>query len=176
MVQRRPLRRRRGAAADHRGDRDWSTQVSRLDWSQVEPAIFGTLFERGLDPSKRTQLGAHYTDRDSIMRLIEPVLLTPLRRDFEATKEQVEALLAEGKKSPAAPRPTRTRWRSSTPSSNVCAPCASSIPPAARATSSTWPCSPQGPRARGDPLGIADAEDADAVPADRTRRQCSASS
>jgi type II restriction/modification system DNA methylase subunit YeeA len=72
--------------------------VSRLDWSQVEPAIFGTLFERGLDPSKRSQLGAHYTDRGSIMRLIEPVLLQPLRRDFEATKEQVLVLAAEGKK------------------------------------------------------------------------------
>lgn len=42
--------------------------VSRLDWSQVEPAIFGTLFERGLDPSKRSQLGAHYTDREAILR------------------------------------------------------------------------------------------------------------
>lgn len=73
-------------------------QVSRLDWSQVEPAIFGTLFERGLDPSKRSQLGAHYTDRGSIMRLIEPVLMAPLRGDFEKTKEQVEALLAQGKK------------------------------------------------------------------------------
>ncbi len=72
-------------------------KVSRLDWSQVEPAIFGTLFERGLDPSKRTQLGAHYTDRASIMRLIEPVLLTPLRRDLEATQARVEALVAEGK-------------------------------------------------------------------------------
>ena len=73
-------------------------RVSRLDWSQVEPAIFGTLFERGLDPDKRTQLGAHYTDRASIMRLIEPVLLNPLRRDLQATKEQVEQLLASGKK------------------------------------------------------------------------------
>ena len=73
-------------------------QVSRLDWSQVEPAIFGTLFERGLDPSKRSQLGAHYTDRGSIMRLIEPVLMTPLRRDLDQTQQQVEALLAQGKK------------------------------------------------------------------------------
>jgi type II restriction/modification system DNA methylase subunit YeeA len=71
--------------------------VSRLDWSQVEPAIFGTLFERGLDPSKRSQLGAHYTDRDSILRLIEPVLIEPLRRDLEETKKQIEALLAEGR-------------------------------------------------------------------------------
>jgi type II restriction/modification system DNA methylase subunit YeeA len=73
-------------------------RVSRLDWSQVEPAIFGTLFERGLDPSKRTQLGAHYTDRQSIMRLIEPVLLDPLRRDLEETKERITSLLAVGKK------------------------------------------------------------------------------
>jgi type II restriction/modification system DNA methylase subunit YeeA len=73
-------------------------QVSRLDWSQVEPAVFGTLFERGLDPGKRAQLGAHYTDRESIMRVIEPVLMAPLRRDFEATKQQVEALLAEGRR------------------------------------------------------------------------------
>ena len=72
--------------------------VSRLDWSQVEPAIFGTLFERGLDPSKRSQLGAHYTDRGSIMRLVEPVLMTPLRRDFEATKEKVLALVGTGAK------------------------------------------------------------------------------
>ena len=40
--------------------------VGRLDWSQINPAIFGTLFERGLDPSKRSQLGAHYTDTASI--------------------------------------------------------------------------------------------------------------
>jgi type II restriction/modification system DNA methylase subunit YeeA len=73
-------------------------KVSRLDWSQVEPAIFGTLFERGLDPSKRSQLGAHYTDRNSIMRLIEPVLVTPLRRDFEATKERGLSLVATGAK------------------------------------------------------------------------------
>jgi hypothetical protein len=73
-------------------------QVSRLDWSDVEPAIFGTLFERGLDPGKRSQLGAHYTDRAAILRLIEPVLIEPLRRDFEATKEQVLALLAEGRR------------------------------------------------------------------------------
>ncbi len=73
-------------------------RVSSLDWSEVEPAIFGTLFERGLDPSKRLQLGAHYTDRKSILRLIDPVLMAPLRRDFDATKERVTALLAEGKR------------------------------------------------------------------------------
>lgn len=72
--------------------------VSRLDWSQVEPAIFGTLFERGLDPSKRSQLGAHYTDRNDILRLVEPVLMAPLRSEFEDMKERVEQLLADGPK------------------------------------------------------------------------------
>ena len=71
--------------------------VSALDWSQVEPAILGTLFERGLDPDKRGQLGAHYTDRGSIMRVVEPVVLAPLRREFEAMKVGVEELLASGK-------------------------------------------------------------------------------
>lgn len=88
-------------------DIDLVDKVSRLDWSQVEPAIFGTLFERGLDPSKRSQLGAHYTDRASIMRLIEPVLLEPLRRDLEETKERVSALLAEGKKVTARTPPDK---------------------------------------------------------------------
>jgi len=81
--------------------------VSRLDWSQVEPAIFGTLFERGLDPSKRSQLGAHYTDRASIMRLIEPVLLAPLQRDLEETKAKVVGLLADGKKITARTPPDK---------------------------------------------------------------------
>ena len=70
--------------------------VSRLNWSLIEPAIFGTLFERGLDPSKRTQLGAHYTDRVSIERLVEPVVMMPLRREFDAAVAQAEALLAKG--------------------------------------------------------------------------------
>ena len=71
-------------------------EVSRLNWSLIEPAIFGTLFERGLDPNKRTQLGAHYTDRLSIERLVEPVVMTPLRREFEAAVATAERLLAKG--------------------------------------------------------------------------------
>ena len=47
-------------------------EVSRLNWALIEPAIFGTLFERGLDPDQRAQLGAHYTDRDAIWKLVEP--------------------------------------------------------------------------------------------------------
>ena len=69
-------------------------EAARLDWSQVEPAILGTLFERGLDPAKRGQLGAHYTDREKIMLVVEPVVMAPLRREFEAMRERVGALTA----------------------------------------------------------------------------------
>lgn len=70
--------------------------ASKLDWSSVEPAILGTLFERCLDPDKRNQIGAHYTDRASILRVIEPVILAPLRRECDTMKAEVEAALAEG--------------------------------------------------------------------------------
>ena len=55
--------------------------ASDLDWSEIDPSILDTLFERGLDPGKRAQFGAHYTDRDKIMQLVEPVvvLLASLR-------------------------------------------------------------------------------------------------
>ncbi len=48
------------------------------DWGSVEPAIFGTLFERSLDPNTRAQIGAHYTSRDDIMLVVEPVVMAPL--------------------------------------------------------------------------------------------------
>lgn len=60
--------------------------VARLDWTGVEPSIFGTLFERGLDPSKRSQLGAHYTDPQSIMRIVKPVVIEPLNAEWENVK------------------------------------------------------------------------------------------
>jgi hypothetical protein len=67
-------------------------EVARLDWSSVEPAIFGTLFERSLDKQKRAQLGAHYTSRDDILLIVEPVLMQPLRREWAAVQEGTHAL------------------------------------------------------------------------------------
>ena len=69
-------------------------QAAKLDWGAVDPSILGTLFERGLDPDKRTQLGAHYTSREDIETLIEPVVLTPLRREWEVARDGVERMLA----------------------------------------------------------------------------------
>lgn len=79
---------------------------ARLDWSAVEPSIFGTLFERGLDPAKRSQLGAHFTGKEDIDVLVEAVVMQPLRREWDETRQIVEALLTTGKKKPgAAPAP-----------------------------------------------------------------------
>ena len=65
------------------------------DWSAIEPSIFGTLFERTLDPDKRSQLGAHYTSREDILTLLEPVVFAPLKREWAAAKEDCDKLWAE---------------------------------------------------------------------------------
>ncbi len=84
-------------------------QAAALDWSEIDPSILGTLFERGLDPDKRSQLGAHYTDRDKIMRIVEPVVVRPLLAEWEGAKAEVSAALerAAAARAPA----TRTRRR-----------------------------------------------------------------
>lgn len=65
--------------------------ASERDWRAIEPAIFGTLFERGLNPSKRSQLGAHYTDVETIKLLIDPVITRPLTAEWEAAKLDIAA-------------------------------------------------------------------------------------
>ena len=62
-------------------------------WGDIDPSILGTLFERGLDPDKRSQLGAHYTDRDKIMMIIEPVIVAPLLAEWQAVKAKIEPLM-----------------------------------------------------------------------------------
>jgi type II restriction/modification system DNA methylase subunit YeeA len=69
-----------------------------LDWSNVEPAIFGTLFERSLDPAKRSQLGAHYTSKQDILLIVEPVVIEPLQARWEAVKAEALALAEEAEK------------------------------------------------------------------------------
>ena len=64
-------------------------EAAALDWSEIDPSILGTLFERGLDPDKRSQLGAHYTDRDKIMRIVEPVVIRPLLGEWETLKGEI---------------------------------------------------------------------------------------
>ena len=84
-------------------------RAATLDWSEIDPSILGTLFERGLDPDKRSQLGAHYTDRDKILRIVEPVIVRPLLAEWQTAKAEIAAMLerADG----AGSRAAQTRLR-----------------------------------------------------------------
>ena len=62
------------------------------NWADVEPSVFGTLFERTLDPAKRSQIGAHYTSREDILTLLEPVVMSPLRKEWAGVREKCDAL------------------------------------------------------------------------------------
>ena len=73
-------------------------EAAALNWSAIDPSIFGTLFERGLDPSKRSQLGAHYTDTATIERIIGPVIRQPLLAKWELVAIDIKALQAKSTK------------------------------------------------------------------------------
>ena len=63
-----------------------------MDWRAIDPTIFGTLFERGLDPTARAPLGAHYTDTGTIAKLIEPLVCEPLAAEWDCTRQQIAEL------------------------------------------------------------------------------------
>jgi len=69
--------------------------VVQLDWSNIEPSIFGELFVRGLDPGQRAKLGAQYTDRADIELIVEAVLMAPLRRRWAEVERQARDLTAQ---------------------------------------------------------------------------------
>lgn len=70
---------------------DLLVQAARANWREVEPAIFGTLLERALDPTERHALGAHYTPRAYVERLVLPTVIEPLRAEW--SNAQAAALL-----------------------------------------------------------------------------------
>ena len=86
-------------------------KASELDWSNIDPSILGTLFERGLDPDKRSQLGAHYTDRDKIMRIIDPVIVRPLLAEWKAAKARIADNLERVRLAKSQGAATRHRGR-----------------------------------------------------------------
>ena len=87
-----------------RSDIETVLAAADLDWSEIDPSILGTLFERGLDPGKRAQLGAHYTDREKILQLVEPVVRSPVLAQWNQEKAAITTELehAEAAKSLAA--------------------------------------------------------------------------
>jgi hypothetical protein len=77
-------------------------EASRADWRDVEPAIFGTLLERALNPIERHKLGAHYTPRAYVERLVMPTIVEPLRTEWDATKAAAVTLDRQGRQKEAA--------------------------------------------------------------------------
>ncbi len=73
--------------------------AENLDWRAIDPTIFGTLFERGLDPNARAPLGAHYTDTGTIAKLINPLIVEPLAAEWAAIKPTLEKAQGKGVKS-----------------------------------------------------------------------------
>jgi type II restriction/modification system DNA methylase subunit YeeA len=69
-------------------------RAAQSDWRNIDPSIFGTLFERGLNPAKRSQLGAHYTDPGTIMKLVDPVVVRPLLAEWAVIREELAGLAA----------------------------------------------------------------------------------
>jgi len=71
-------------------------KAAEADWREVEPAIFGTLLERALDPEERHKLGAHFTPRAYVERLVVPTVITPLREEWRKIQNiAVEATTPE---------------------------------------------------------------------------------
>ena len=84
-------------------------KAAALDWAEIDPSIFGTLFERGLDPDKRSQLGAHYTDREKIMLIVEAVIVRPLLAEWKATKAEIAATIERAETAKSAAGRSRLR-------------------------------------------------------------------
>ena len=76
-------------------------KAAGYEWTQVEPAIFGTLLERALDPKERAKLGAHYTPRASVERLVLPTIIEPLRAEWLGVQTAAVDLLEQGKRDKA---------------------------------------------------------------------------
>jgi hypothetical protein len=71
-------------------------KAAEADWSDVEPAIFGTLLERALDPRERHKLGAHFTPRAYVERLVVPTVIEPLRAEWDAAQAAATKREADG--------------------------------------------------------------------------------
>ncbi|MCD8486677.1 MAG: hypothetical protein LRZ84_08005 [Desertifilum sp.] len=76
--------------------------AAKREWKDVEPAIFGTLLERALDTKERSKLGAHYTPRSYVERLVRPVVMEPLREQWDLVQGEVKQILGDVEKEPTA--------------------------------------------------------------------------
>ncbi len=91
------------------GQIDLLIQAARANWREVEPAIFGTLLERALDPTERHALGAHYTPRAYVERLVLPTVIEPLRAEWANAQAAALTLAHEAAELEAHPPEVKTK-------------------------------------------------------------------
>lgn len=85
-------------------------EAAKCDWSNVEPSIFGTLLERALDPKERHRLGAHYTPRAYVERLVRPTIEEPLRAEWDVVQAEVRELVKKAGEEPVKPALTEAEY------------------------------------------------------------------
>lgn len=88
---------------------DLLIQAAKANWREVEPAIFGTLLERALDPNERHALGAHYTPRAYVERLVLPTVIEPLRVEWANAQAAALMLAHEASELEAHPPAVKTK-------------------------------------------------------------------
>lgn len=85
-------------------------EACTLNWSDIEPSIFGTLFEQALDPEKRSTLGAHYTDLLTIKSIVAPVVIEPWERKWEKVKTDIATALSKSTAKKTIAKKARTQF------------------------------------------------------------------
>jgi hypothetical protein len=81
-----------------RADMAVLAEAARADWRQVEPTIFGTLLTRALDPKERHRLGAEYTPREYVERVVRQTVDVPLRERWAPVQAHAAELAGSRKK------------------------------------------------------------------------------
>ena len=79
-----------------RNELRWLLEAASKDWAEVEPAIFGTLLENALDSRERGRLGAQFTPRAFVERLVLPTVMEPLREDWDGVRGAAEGAMRAG--------------------------------------------------------------------------------
>ena len=87
------------------GELEGLAEATERNWAHIEPSIFGTLFERVVDPNKQGLVGAQYTSEADIRSVIDPVIIKPLQVEWSEVERQVGGLtLLEGQQDEAQAR------------------------------------------------------------------------
>ncbi|MBL8772527.1 MAG: class I SAM-dependent DNA methyltransferase [Phenylobacterium sp.] len=73
--------------------RSYFLTIGGLDWTQINPDIFGSMIQAVADDEERGELGMHYTSVPNILKVLNPLVLDDLREQLEAAGDNARSLL-----------------------------------------------------------------------------------